>query len=362
MAEQTANLTDSEGVSLDPVEVPDNSARSRSVHPGWRQDAEHADNNPCALLLPVTGLRKRAIGILRRNTKCIVLKELPQTREDVARCLEPALSKYARTLFDGSARQKLRVSVPTGDSATAFRVWLRSECLPAVLDDTCSTVHGQFLIAVSRIAEAIPESHGKFDAARRALAGILTGYFFGSDLISDLKHSLALDLEDQSLRWESTAEKRANPAATVTEAASNKPPAMPTGMDQGEYLQFIKAWFTATQFEPTRRYVIEDFRIEQREKRMTELERRSRSAREEQPNTTSPKPTALANAETRKRRYAVLKRYREGHGLNSMGDLARRFALSVTAVQGMVRGDRKRYSEARLSGFLKDIGVSPSSW
>jgi ribosome-binding protein aMBF1 (putative translation factor) len=69
-----------------------------------------------------------------------------------------------------------------------------------------------------------------------------------------------------------------------------------------------------------------------------------------------------ANAETRKRRYAVLRRYRADHDLNSMGDLARRFGLSVTAIQGMARGDRKRYSEEKLATFLKSIGVSPGEW
>lgn len=74
------------------------------------------------------------------------------------------------------------------------------------------------------------------------------------------------------------------------------------------------------------------------------------------------KPTVVVNPETRKRRYALLKRYRTDNGLDSMADLARRFALSVTAIQGMVRGDRKRYSEERLAMFLKSIGVSPGEW
>jgi hypothetical protein len=74
------------------------------------------------------------------------------------------------------------------------------------------------------------------------------------------------------------------------------------------------------------------------------------------------KPTVVVNPETRKRRYALLKKYRTDNGINSMGDLARHFALSVTAIQGMVRSDRKRYSEEKLATFLKSIGVSPSEW
>jgi len=73
-------------------------------------------------------------------------------------------------------------------------------------------------------------------------------------------------------------------------------------------------------------------------------------------------PKMLANAQTRKRRYAFLKKYRADHNHNSMGDLARHFGLSVTAIQGMVRGDRTRYSEETLAKFLNSIGVSPSEW
>jgi hypothetical protein len=75
-----------------------------------------------------------------------------------------------------------------------------------------------------------------------------------------------------------------------------------------------------------------------------------------------PEPRMLADRETRKRRYLILKRYRDEKGLPTMGDLARRAGASVTAVQGMVRGDRTRYAEAKLEDFLELIGVAPSDW
>jgi hypothetical protein len=73
-------------------------------------------------------------------------------------------------------------------------------------------------------------------------------------------------------------------------------------------------------------------------------------------------PAALASPEIRKRRYDILKRFRTEKGLATMGDLARRAAVSVTAIQGMLRGDRSRYAEAKLEDFLKLIGVSRNNW
>lgn len=71
-------------------------------------------------------------------------------------------------------------------------------------------------------------------------------------------------------------------AASPNETAPSKPPPMPPGMDQGEYLQFVKAWSTATLFRPDEPYTIAEFMIEQLEKRQGVLERRIGSAREQQ--------------------------------------------------------------------------------
>jgi hypothetical protein len=73
-------------------------------------------------------------------------------------------------------------------------------------------------------------------------------------------------------------------------------------------------------------------------------------------------PATLADSETKARRYAILKQWRAEKGLGTMGDLARHAGASVSAIQGMVRGDRSRYAEAKLEGFLKLIGVSRNNW
>jgi hypothetical protein len=77
------------------------------------------------------------------------------------------------------------------------------------------------------------------------------------------------------------------------------------------------------------------------------------------PTKTQP-PTA--NAETRSRRRDIVKRYCKENKDLTMAVLAQRGETSVTAIQGMVRGDRTRYSEETLIRFLKAIGLSADQW
>ncbi|HXP87805.1 MAG TPA: hypothetical protein VN841_23940, partial [Bryobacteraceae bacterium] len=72
------------------------------------------------------------------------------------------------------------------------------------------------------------------------------------------------------------------------------------------------------------------------------------------------KPT-LADTATRNRRRQIVKRYQETHDMKRT-DLARRVAMSPTAIEGMIRGDRSRYSEEKLLKFLEQIGVKPENW
>lgn len=75
----------------------------------------------------------------------------------------------------------------------------------------------------------------------------------------------------------------------------------------------------------------------------------------------SEQSATVANAKTQKRRRELIKLYRTKHDL-TMANLARHSATSVTAIQGMVRGDRTRYGEETLLRFLKTIGASPEQW
>ncbi len=69
-----------------------------------------------------------------------------------------------------------------------------------------------------------------------------------------------------------------------------------------------------------------------------------------------------ADQATRLRRRSLLNQFKAARGLFTQADLARHTATSPTAIEGMVRGDRSRYSEARLAEFLKKISVSPEKW
>lgn len=73
------------------------------------------------------------------------------------------------------------------------------------------------------------------------------------------------------------------------------------------------------------------------------------------------KEESKPSRETHKRRRDLINRYCKGNTL-TRADLARRAGTSVTAIQGMVRGDKTRYSQDTLVRFLKTIGVSSDLW
>lgn len=75
-----------------------------------------------------------------------------------------------------------------------------------------------------------------------------------------------------------------------------------------------------------------------------------------------PRAKPGADASTRRRRRGIINEYRRGHQIETMEQFARHVGVSLTAIQGMVRGDRTRYGETKLEVFLKAIGVLPSDW
>ena len=57
----------------------------------------------------------------------------------------------------------------------------------------------------------------------------------------------------------------------------------------------------------------------------------------------------------------LVRRYKRENDLTG-ADLARRCKMSVTAIQGIIREDRTRYSDETQVTFLKKIGVSQEQW
>jgi hypothetical protein len=61
-------------------------------------------------------------------------------------------------------------------------------------------------------------------------------------------------------------------------------------------------------------------------------------------------------------RREILKAYITDNTLGGMDGLARRAGTTTTALYGMVRGDRTRYSPEKLDNLLKIIGCSQEEW
>lgn len=74
-----------------------------------------------------------------------------------------------------------------------------------------------------------------------------------------------------------------------------------------------------------------------------------------------PKPFAIAPQIVRRRR-AILADYRQKNDAMTTSDFARHVGISMTAVEGIVREDRKRYSLATRDRLLERLGISIEDW
>ena len=63
----------------------------------------------------------------------------------------------------------------------------------------------------------------------------------------------------------------------------------------------------------------------------------------------------------KRKRQEIVHRYNEEHELNMAG-LASHAFVSLSALHGIIREDRNRYSETTRNNFLKKIGVSVKRW
>ena len=63
-----------------------------------------------------------------------------------------------------------------------------------------------------------------------------------------------------------------------------------------------------------------------------------------------------------KRRHAILADYRQKIGTMTTADFARYVGISKTAIEGIVREDRKRYSLATRDRLLEKLGISIEDW
>ena len=66
-------------------------------------------------------------------------------------------------------------------------------------------------------------------------------------------------------------------------------------------------------------------------------------------------------AAIKKRRREFVDDYKRQHGI-TLAHLAHRFGMSVSAIMGIIREDRSRYSDDKRDRFLKRLGVTEGQW
>jgi hypothetical protein len=173
-------------------------------HADLREDAAYA-RKPPPFLRPVKVPRLHAIAALHKAAAAAVQSALPPTKQQLELCLWPALSKYAQRVFDKMAEAKLNARRPGGRAGTYAR-WLRSKCLPAVVDDVCGSVFSQFRITVRYVIEIIGEPQSpEIELTKRMLWGMLTEVFGDKPFTENLRKRLSTHLEGRSTRWEGKA-------------------------------------------------------------------------------------------------------------------------------------------------------------
>jgi hypothetical protein len=123
--------------------------------PYWRADSVAARECP-TFLRPAKVERLAAIAKLRKDAAEVVQRTRPQGRQELEQCLWPVFSEYAEHVFDKMADAKLSAS-SLGGRSRAYGIWLRSKCLPAVVDDICRPIIGQFPVTVRYVAEIVGE-------------------------------------------------------------------------------------------------------------------------------------------------------------------------------------------------------------
>src|SRR5262249_10057214 len=129
----------------------------------WREDVTDS-LKPSAFLRPVKAARLDAIATLRKEAAEAVQGTRPQTKQELEQCLWPAFLHYAEGVCDKMAEAKLSATRPR--RSKSYCQWLRSKCLPAVVDDVCRFRIGQFPITVRYVAEMVRDVYWPQEGVR----------------------------------------------------------------------------------------------------------------------------------------------------------------------------------------------------
>jgi len=173
----------------------------------WHQDAAYSEKPP-PFLRPVAAARLAAIATLRKTAAEAVQSARPQTPDELEQRLAPAFEEYTNHLFDKLADAKLKTAVPPSRRSKAYATWLKSKCLPAVIDDVCKPIFGQFSITLRYIAELLPDVSWPEEVARvrRTLWKVCAEEVIPSAFTDRIKNRLSISLLGQRIPyWEAQA-------------------------------------------------------------------------------------------------------------------------------------------------------------
>lgn len=171
----------------------------------WREDAAYARKCP-PFLRPAKAARLGAVAILRSEAAEAVQRSKPQTDDALEQCLRPLFLKYAQNVFDRMAEAKL-TRVP-GHRPRGYTQWLMLKCLPAVVDDVCRPIFGQFPITVRYVAEIIGDVHWPEEAVRtrQVLWRTIADEVIPGSRTQSLDNHLSIALlEERTPHWEARA-------------------------------------------------------------------------------------------------------------------------------------------------------------
>jgi len=195
----------------------------------WREDAAYSRKCP-PFLRPANVARLEAIAVLRKQADEAVQSAKPQTPQELERCIGPAFSEYAEHVFNQMAEVKLSTSRARSRLPKGYVGWLRSKCLPAVVDDVCKPLFGQFMITVRYIAEKIGEVNWPEDIARmrRALWKTYADEVVPSSFTRNLEIRLSSTLMEERIPyWEAKSMEKAAQDGTPSASARGGKPADP---------------------------------------------------------------------------------------------------------------------------------------
>lgn len=153
--------------------------------------------------------RLGAGAALREEAAQAVHQVWPRTRDHLEQVLWPLLSQYAKRVFDKVAEARL-AKLSGAISVPKYARWLRLPAIPAIVDDICTPIYGQFHVAVQHVIDTIGEARWpeQIEETKRASWGMLTETISGPHT-ENLKQRLQAYLEGRIAYWEGKAvEKR----------------------------------------------------------------------------------------------------------------------------------------------------------